>query len=242
MAMMSPASVGRAPVHNTSIPSNLSQAGHPVVHSSTGTHVGSGKNSLHPGSTKSTTHTHTAIHSTGGVATSGSRIAPQADFTADGYPTPGFGFDYVHYAAVHPQQDHQHFDGAIVPFIGGGIYLPTGGYYSNSEPPQEAAEDSQEVEPQQQAAEQAEMVPVQQSPASAQARTRPYPVPRTSSEYIFVRRDGSVFFAVAYSWQNGNLQYVTQDGFKKMASESTLDLDATSQFNEQRGLVFRSPA
>jgi hypothetical protein len=51
-----------------------------------------------------------------------------------------------------------------------------------------------------------------------------------------------VFFAVAYSWVNGNLQYITQEGLRKIAPLTTLDLDATSQFNEQRGVPFRSPA
>ena len=51
-----------------------------------------------------------------------------------------------------------------------------------------------------------------------------------------------MFFAVAYSWVNANLQYVTLDGLRKLAAMSTLDLDATVQFNEQRGVAFRSPA
>jgi hypothetical protein len=52
-------------------------------------------------------------------------------------------------------------------------------------------------------------------------------------EYVFVRRDGTVFFAVAYSWEQGSLRYISRDA---------LDLKATQQFNEERGLTFRSPA
>ena len=36
--------------------------------------------------------------------------------------------------------------------------------------------------------------------------------PQSPSEaYVFVRRDGTLFFAVAYSWESGNLSYVTQE-------------------------------
>jgi hypothetical protein len=62
-----------------------------------------------------------------------------------------------------------------------------------------------------------------------------------AAEYIFVRRDGTVFFAVAYSWVNGSLQYITRDGYRKLASTTTLDMEATTQFNEQRGVAFHSP-
>jgi hypothetical protein len=58
---------------------------------------------------------------------------------------------------------------------------------------------------------------------------------------VFVRRDGTLFFAVAYSWESGNLSYVTQEGFRRSVPRDALDLDATQQFNEQRGLNFRIP-
>jgi hypothetical protein len=65
---------------------------------------------------------------------------------------------------------------------------------------------------------------------------------KPSEQYVFVRRDGSVFFAVAYTWDAGNLYYVTQEGLRRSATRDSLDLDATQQFNEQRGLNFQSPA
>ena len=63
-----------------------------------------------------------------------------------------------------------------------------------------------------------------------------------ASEYVFVRRDGGLLFAVAYSWDNGTLQYVTRDGVRKSVTQDALDMNATLQFNEQRGLNFRVPA
>jgi hypothetical protein len=61
-------------------------------------------------------------------------------------------------------------------------------------------------------------------------------------EYVFVRRDGTVFFAVAYSWEQGSLRYISSEGMRRSVSRDTLDLKATQQFNEQRGMTFRSPA
>jgi hypothetical protein len=61
-------------------------------------------------------------------------------------------------------------------------------------------------------------------------------------EYVFVRRDGTVFFAVAYSWEQGSLRYISSEGTRRSVSRDTLDLNATQQFNEQRGMTFRSPA
>jgi hypothetical protein len=62
------------------------------------------------------------------------------------------------------------------------------------------------------------------------------------AEYVFVRRDGGLVFAVAYSWVNGTLRYITRDGMRRTIARDAIDLTATEQFNEQRGLNFRSPA
>jgi len=62
------------------------------------------------------------------------------------------------------------------------------------------------------------------------------------AEYVFVRRDGGLIFAVAYSWENGTLRYVTPDGMRRTIAREAIDLTATQQFNEQRGLSFRFPA
>ena len=66
--------------------------------------------------------------------------------------------------------------------------------------------------------------------------------PLDNEEFVFVRRDGTLFFAVAYSWEKGTLHYITSQGLPRTITEDTLDLDATRQFNEQRGLSFRLPA
>ena len=63
-----------------------------------------------------------------------------------------------------------------------------------------------------------------------------------AAEYVFVRRDGGLVFAVAYSWDNGTLRYITRDGLRLSVKQGALDMEATQQFNEQRGVEFRLPA
>ena len=160
-------------------------------------------------------------------------------FNDGGIPVPGLGFDYVHFAAVHPGAFNHHFHGGgVVPFIGGGIYVPFEYYNEPYSAPEQPAEP--EVEPEQAQAGQQQEYSAPSAYAPTRERSNAPLVP--SPEYIFVRRDGSVFFAVAYSSSDGNLQYITRDGFRRVIPITTLDLDATSQFNEQRGLSFRSPA
>jgi hypothetical protein len=69
----------------------------------------------------------------------------------------------------------------------------------------------------------------------------PAPV-RDASEYVFVRRDGTLLFGVAYSWDKGTLRYITREGQRRSISQDALDMDATQQFNEQRGVNFHTPA
>jgi hypothetical protein len=222
-----------------------SHASSPVVVHPT-SRIGSlGAHHVSSGVTGYSASTHEPMHSprvrTNSGISSAARVLP-ADFADDPYATPGLGFDYPHFAAVNPGESHHKaysHGGAISPFVGGGVYLPTTGYVDGGAP-QGFADDSQQVEATEPAPDYPEAGPVEQTPISGRVRLNPSAAPAPSPEYIFVRRDGTVFFAVAYSWSNGNLQYVTQDGLRKLTSLSTLDLDATAQFNEQRGVAFHS--
>jgi hypothetical protein len=219
-------------------PSHVAQAPHSTLaHSvSTGSRPNAPRIAAHPAGSKPSVRTYPSRPN----STYNSNY--NSSYSYDDYPAPGLGFDYVHYAAVHPNARHDHFrGGGIVPFYGGGYYFPEGGYYAESGTPDQSAaiDQNEQSVPSSDVAE--SEAPQDQVPSVPYARSKPTPVP-PSPEYIFVRRDGSVFFAVAYSWVNGNLQYVTQDGFRRLTSTSTLDLDATTQFNEQRGVVFHSPA
>jgi hypothetical protein len=156
---------------------------------------------------------------------------------------PGLGFDAVHQAAVcGPGAFGGGRGGNVVPF-----FFPffDGGFYVPSVPA--VAEQGASAEPQQTEDTEADV-------AERPRRTRVYASaqrqenesasagPSESQEFVFVRRDGTVFFAVAYSWESGTLRYITSEGLRRSVARDSLDLVATQQFNEQRGVNFRLPA
>lgn len=164
---------------------------------------------------------------------------------------PGLGFDYAHVAAVHPHGPDGRgrgrgrnggFVGAYFPFYGGDYYWPifpddTGDDQASAAPAEEAQPvDSGEPEPQQVAENEA---PVRPSHDYVPAKPA---APQDTDEYVFVRRDGTLFFAAAFAWENGTLRYITREGLRRTLSLDQLDLNATQQFNQQRGLNFRLPA
>src|SRR5579859_4433642 len=155
-----------------------------------------------------------AQHVNGRMRNSGSR---RAILSQD---VPGLGFDFPHFAATHPQgsrdEDRNHqFAGAFLPLFGGG------GYYMPLFP--EDVEEAPAAEPQQKDTEEAPAAPApgrepvvepQQSYAGA-----PQPVPEQESDkYVFVRRDGTLFIAVANEWENGTLRYITSEAIRRTAS------------------------
>ncbi|HKV60429.1 MAG TPA: hypothetical protein VJO16_00830 [Candidatus Acidoferrum sp.] len=163
---------------------------------------------------------------------------------ADCAAAPGLGFDAVHQAAVcgsigvgsrfRRQQVPLFF-----PFFDGGFFLP------GSAAPVEEGSETESA--------QAEIVDSENRDRGrryrvAEPQAAPPVVeaanagPADNEEFVFVRRDGTVFFAVAYSWEKGTLRYVTSQGLRHTVTQDALDLDATRQFNEQRGLNFRLPA
>lgn len=172
------------------------------------------------------------------------RLADNEDlgFSQDFSAAPGLGFDEVHFAATRGQRFGRHrrdlFNSGFFPFFDGGFMLPTQVIIEQA-PANEIQEEIVESEPQ----ERVERVrPRESAPASsAEAEAAPA-TQREAEEYVFVRRDGTVFFAVAYSWDNGTLRYITQEGLRRSISGDVLDLGATQQFNDQRGLNFHAPA
>jgi hypothetical protein len=156
-------------------------------------------------------------------------------------PAPGLGFDETHVVATRGrrrfgERGRNRFDSGFFPFFDGGFILPTPVGIEQA-PANEVQEEV--VAPDTQERSQRARSPESAPASSAEAA----PVPRRETEeYVFVRRDGTVFFAVAYSWDNGMLRYITQDGLRRSISGDVLDLGATQQFNDQRGLNFHAPA
>lgn len=163
---------------------------------------------------------------------------------------PGLGFDYPHLAAISGGR-HGHGNR----FAGGGFPFGFSGFLlSPSIIPEEVpVPDSQSADAQSSPVDDQEIAddaqPVQRAPRRSRSARRiepeadsaPAPL-RDEEQYVFVRRDGSLVFAVAYAWESGTLRYITPDGLRRSIGRDALDLDATQQFNEQRGINFRSPA
>jgi hypothetical protein len=110
-------------------------------------------------------------------------------------------------------------------FDGGGYYVPTGpdmaGYGQGDGQAVDDAEDQGPVERD------------DRPPRMGNVNRPPVGQPGPQAD---------VFFAVAYSWDQGSLRYISSEGTRRSVSRDTLDLKATQQFNEERGLTFRSPA
>lgn len=156
---------------------------------------------------------------------------------------PGLGFDAVHQAAVcGPGAFGGGRGGNVVPFFfpffDGGFYVPnafgTGEQGAAAEPQQTEDAEADVAERPRRTRVYASTQRQENEPASAG--------PGESQEFVFVRRDGTVFFAVAYSWESGTLRYITTEGLRRSMARDSLDLVATQQFNEQRGMNFRLPA
>jgi hypothetical protein len=176
----------------------------------------------------------------------------QRSFDSGG--APGLGFDAVHFAATHPNRGNRfnRFDrdrrrnrndfAAFFPFFDGGFFLPSSPLDAEGAlDEQQQGEAAEEDYPQGPPPDARVRLQEQAQPPVASRDEKAEPQ-RPSEEYVFVRRDGTVFFAVAYAWDSGTLRYVTTEGFRRSVGSEALDLDATQKFNEQRGLNFHSPA
>jgi hypothetical protein len=155
------------------------------------------------------------------------------------------GFDAVHQAAICGSGTEGFRNGGIgspffFPFFDGGFSLPGS---------PAAVEDSSAADSVQPEATDADARETARRHRAIQPVTEPAPTveapssaPNDNEEFVFVRRDGTVFFAVGYAWEKGTLRYVTSQGLRRTVTQDALDLDATREFNEQRGLSFRLPS
>jgi hypothetical protein len=171
------------------------------------------------------------------------------DFSDDSN-VPGLGFDAVHVAATRGNRsgrggrdgrERRNEFGVLFPFFdGGGYYVPTGpGIVGDSQGDGQGVDDAEDLGPG------PDDRTLERVPRAGSVNRPPVEQPGPQidvPEYVFVRRDGTVFFAVAYSWEQGSLRYISSEGTRRSVSRDTLDLKATQQFNEERGLTFHSPA
>src|SRR5260221_9759630 len=114
-----PVAVAHAAPVRTSIPAR------PVVRSApVSTRLSAAPRTAHPAGWNQT-------HTTRRTNFSTDPVFPNGGFPDGGNPVPGFGFDYTHFFAVHPNAGRHHFrhdSGFVIPFIDGGFYLPVPAY------------------------------------------------------------------------------------------------------------------
>ena len=160
---------------------------------------------------------------------------------------PGLGFDFPHLAAINGGRRHE--DEGFFPFAFGGFLLSSPGVIMEGPAPVEqqpvaesAARSANGIESEHAQEQRERRLHIEEERALAAANAAPPAPQHDAAEYVFVKRDGGLVFAVAYSWDSGTLRYITRNGLRGSVIRGALDLDATQQFNEQRGLDFRSPA
>ncbi|HTZ48747.1 MAG TPA: hypothetical protein VMH20_14220 [Verrucomicrobiae bacterium] len=136
-------------------------------------------------------------------------------------------------------------NGVVIPLYGGGIYVPIPYYdYADNgapdqEPPQEVAADQppDAVPPGVEQGQQP-MEPAQPGPP----RYRSNDFNGSLAQFVFVERDGTKVYAVAYSFNNNKLQYVTSEGIRHTLAIDSLDFDATQKQNEKLGNTINLPS
>jgi hypothetical protein len=126
--------------------------------------------------------------------------------------------------------------------FGGAYYIPVPYYYGDTSAQELPAgpEDAQQIAANDQSVS-APQEPQDETPVPAAARGRDSYINEALSEFVFVKRDGTKFNAVAYSFLNDKLQYVTKEGVRHTASIDSLDLDATQKVNEELGNTINLP-
>ena len=108
------------------------------------------------------------------------------------------------------------------------------GYDSPQPPPPYPYDDQQ---PSQAAAQ-----PPQYAPSDQPAENPDLePPPAEVSQFILVRLDGQVLFAVAFTAVDGRLTYVTPEGLRRSFPVSELDRQATLQMNDANGTSISLP-
>lgn len=179
-------------------------------------------------------------------------LSPDTFLTPDtllgGFPVPGLGFDFAHLAAINsgagvralidPVTQHE-----LALALAIRRQTPVGftafpGFFPGFIPAMD------------QVAAQPTIVVVQQ-PAAPEAqssdrgraqepepRSAPPPVvepAHEAGEFVLVRRDGGLLFAVAFTQGAERVTYVTKEGIRRSLALADLDVIATARMNEERG-------
>ncbi len=166
------------------------------------------------------------------------------------FPVPGLGFDFAHLAALNRNFKVSDFSvlstvqrlaltqplTPIVPFAVPFFSAPTQVIVVPPPPVVVVQQASVPAEPVEVVA-RARPVERRESPEASRS-----PEPLDVSEFVLVRRDGRLVFAVAFSTQGDLLTYVTREGVRRSLPLVELDIETTRRMNEERGTTIHLPA
>jgi hypothetical protein len=159
-------------------------------------------------------------------------------------PVPGLGFDFAHLAAINRNLDVQALidpltqqrlalaerllqETPVVP-VGFPLFAPASPVILvEQQPPIVILQQPPPVvveQPQ----------PAAMAPSQTQSEAAPAPL-SDAGEFVLVRRDGSLVFAVGFSQLGNRIVYITREGIRRSLLVGDLDLDATENMNEERG-------
>jgi hypothetical protein len=172
------------------------------------------------------------------------------------FPVPGLGFDYPHLAAVtrnlevralvDPVTQQQlalareiRRETPVVPVLPVFVPLTPAVVVSSVVVVQPLVGEQPPAQPV------VERVAAAPPPEVAAPPVPPPPVPELD-QIVFLRRDGTLILAVAFSIRGDRIVYITPEGLRRSLLLSELDLEASEQMNEERGtalqLRVRAPA
>jgi hypothetical protein len=164
------------------------------------------------------------------------------------FPTPGLGFDYVHLAAINHGAGVRALIDPITQHelaLARAIRRETPGFVATfptffGETPVITVEPSivvvQQPAP--------PPVPAENTEKSRAANAEPPPPVeplRDAGDFVLVRRDAGLLFAVAFTTGSDRLTYVTHEGVRRTLPLAELDFDATERINEERGTPLQLP-
>src|ERR1700693_2365856 len=184
-------------------------------------------------------------------------LSPDSGFTFDdilgNFPVPGLGFDYAHLAAINSGAGVR---ALIDPVTQRELALalairrqtPVGfnafpGFFPGFIP----ATDQATAQPTIIVVPQAAASDAQSSDRShaqeSELRSAPPVVEpaRDAGDFVLVRRDGGLLFAVAYRQGADRITYITKEGVRRGLALADLDVDATVRMNEERGTPLQFP-
>ena len=167
-----------------------------------------------------------------------------SDIIPDGsLPVPGLGFDFAHVAALNrnfsatsPSQNFTPIVPIVFPLFPAQVAPQI---IVVQQPPVVI------VQPQPAMAEEAPERPARSTPVESLESVAPARAPeppREAAEYVLLRRDGRLLFAVAFSTDGRLLTYITREGVRRSVPLADLDLEATRRMNEERGITVHLPA